>query len=78
MRRVCPSSPFYGDGGDIENSVLQTIRATYEKHRVAVPWERGDLLMLDNMLVAHGRQPFKGPRKVAMSDPVAWADVHFD
>jgi hypothetical protein len=31
----------------------------------------GDILMVDNMLVAHGREPFSGPRKilVAMAEP---------
>ncbi len=30
--------------------------------------------MLDNMLVAHGRAPFVGPRKiaVAMTEPIDW------
>ena len=37
---------------------------------VDVDWRRGDLLLIDNMLVAHGRRPFTGSRRVlvAMSD----------
>jgi hypothetical protein len=38
---------------------------------VIFPWQRGDILMLDNMLASHGREPFAGPRKVivAMAEP---------
>ena len=31
------------------------------------PWQRGDIILLDNMLVAHGRDPFRGPRKIAVA-----------
>jgi alpha-ketoglutarate-dependent taurine dioxygenase len=38
---------------------------------VSFRWQAGDVLMLDNMLAAHARAPFKGPRKVvvAMAEP---------
>ncbi len=32
-----------------------------------LPWSAGDVLMLDNMLTAHGRSPFRGPRKVIVA-----------
>jgi hypothetical protein len=34
--------------------------------------------MLDNMLVAHGRKPFSGQRKVvvAMAKPVCWKELN--
>jgi len=39
-------------------------------------WETGDLLLLDNMLMAHAREPFTGPRSVLVSlaMPACWAD----
>ncbi|MFY9554817.1 MAG: TauD/TfdA family dioxygenase [Blastocatellia bacterium] len=66
-----PSNTYYGDGSTIEPSVLDEIRDAYLKEAVVFPWRKGDLLMLDNMLVAHGRAPFKEPRKilVGMADP---------
>ena len=34
------------------------------------PWRAGDVVMLDNVLVSHGRMPFSGQRKIllAMAD----------
>ena len=66
-----PNNTYYGDGSPIEPSVLDEIRDAYLKETVVFPWLKGDLLMLDNMLVAHGRAPFTEPRKilVGMADP---------
>jgi hypothetical protein len=62
---------FYGDGTPIEAETLENIHAAYEQATVAFPWQPGDILMVDNMLVAHGRAPFSGPRRivVAMAEP---------
>lgn len=66
-----PSNAYYGDGGRIEDSVIEEIRECYRTVAVTFPWQPGDLLMLDNMLVAHGRTPFVGSRRVlvAMAEP---------
>ena len=68
-----PFNTFYGDGSPIELSVLDEIRQAYQRECVSLPWRNQDMLLLDNMLVAHGREPFTGPRKivVAMADPFA-------
>lgn len=67
-----PRDTFYGDGTPIEASALEEIRGVYAEESVTFPWQKGDLLMVDNMLVAHGRRPFSGPRRilVAMAEPV--------
>jgi len=56
----------------VEADVLEAIRDAYLKEEVVFDWLEGDVLMLDNLLVAHGRRPFRGPRKivVGMSDPI--------
>jgi alpha-ketoglutarate-dependent taurine dioxygenase len=66
-----PSNTYYGDGSPIEPSVLDEVREAYRTETVSFPWQEGDLLMLDNMLVAHGRNPYTGRRKilVAMAEP---------
>lgn len=61
-----PHNTYYGDGLPIEPAVLDEIRAVYEQETVLFPWQAGDVLMLDNMLTAHGRKPFLGQRKVVV------------
>lgn len=66
-----PHNTYYGDGSPIEASVLDEIREAYHQETVIFTWQAGDILLLNNMLVAHGRQPFVGSRKVVvgMADP---------
>ena len=66
-----PNNTYYGDGSLIEFSVLEEIREAYRSETISFAWQAGDILMLDNMLVAHGRSPYVGPRKVlvAMAEP---------
>jgi alpha-ketoglutarate-dependent taurine dioxygenase len=72
-REDLPNNTYYGDGSPIELSVLEEIREAYRRETVSFAWQKGDLLMLDNMLVAHGRNPYVGHRKilVAMAEPFA-------
>lgn len=64
-----PRNALYGNGEPIEPEVLTHIREAYEKEKVVFPWQRGDVMILDNLLFAHGRNPYQGVRKtvVAMS-----------
>jgi alpha-ketoglutarate-dependent taurine dioxygenase len=61
-----PSNSFYGDGSVIEADVLDELREIYRQEKVLFRWQKGDILMLDNILVAHGREPFVGERSIAV------------
>jgi alpha-ketoglutarate-dependent taurine dioxygenase len=66
-----PHNTYYGDGSTIPADVLDKLRAIYQQNTIVFPWQQGDILMLDNLLTAHGRKPFFGKRKVVvgMSEP---------
>jgi alpha-ketoglutarate-dependent taurine dioxygenase len=72
-----PFNTYYGDGEPIEREVVDELRRAYEAEMVAFPWQMGDVLLLDNMLVAHGRNPFVGSRKIltAMGEPYTRQDI---
>jgi len=66
-----PNNTYYGDGSAIEAETLDALRAAYRDECVMFPWQRGDVLLIDNILTAHARQPFRGPRQIhaAMARP---------
>lgn len=62
-----PRNAFYGDDTPFEINVLNHIREIYEQEKIVFKWQKGDIMLLDNMLMAHGREPYKGERKVAVA-----------
>ena len=62
-----PRNAFYGDGTSFEKDVLDHVREVYKQEKIIFKWQKGDILLLDNRLMAHGRQPYKGERKVAVA-----------
>ena len=62
-----PRNVYFGDGSPIEDSVVDEIRELYRQRAVSFPWQEGDILMLNNMLTAHGRNPFVGARKIVVA-----------
>jgi alpha-ketoglutarate-dependent taurine dioxygenase len=70
-RDQLPNNTYYADGTDIEPEVMAELQDAYRAEKVSFGWHEGDILMLDNMLVAHGRESFTPPRKVVvgMAEP---------
>jgi alpha-ketoglutarate-dependent taurine dioxygenase len=62
-----PRNVYYGDGTALEESVLSEILEIYKAASVSFPWQAGDILMLDNVLIAHGRNPYAGERKIVVT-----------
>jgi alpha-ketoglutarate-dependent taurine dioxygenase len=59
-----PRNVTFADGTPIEVDELNRIRAAYDEVTFHFDWQKNDVVILDNMLYAHGRQPYSGPRKV--------------
>jgi hypothetical protein len=61
-RNVC-----FGDGTPIPDDVMKTLGELYEDCAVRFTWRKGDVVMLDNMLTAHARDPYTPPRQIAVA-----------
>jgi alpha-ketoglutarate-dependent taurine dioxygenase len=72
-----PRNVYYGDGTPIEDSVVAEISEIYQQQAVRFQWQAGDIVVLDNMMTAHARDPFEGTRKilVAMAEVVSQSDL---
>jgi alpha-ketoglutarate-dependent taurine dioxygenase/aryl carrier-like protein len=68
---------YYGDGSSIEPYALEEIREAYRQAATVFSWRNGDVLLLDNVLVAHGRRSFRGARQiaVAMTEPFTTREI---
>ncbi len=58
-----PHHALYGDGTEI-GADIEDVRETLWREAVHVEWQRGDVLVLDNYLAAHGRMPYRGERHI--------------
>lgn len=71
-----PFTTRFGDGAAIGEDVVRLLNEVYEAHTLREPWQDGDLMLVDNVRMAHSREPYEGPREVlvAMAEPVRLSD----
>ena len=65
----------------VEPRFLRTPRLKLDELCLVSHRADADVLVLDNMLVAHGRGAYSGPREIVigMAEPTEWKDVaHWD
>ena len=71
-----PFNTAFGDGQPLPQPQWRAILDAYDAVLTAVAWQPGDLLLVDNVRTAHGREPYTGEWDVlvALADPVALHD----
>ena len=62
-----PRNATYGNEAPFEKEALDHIREVYTQEKIKFKWHKGDVLILDNLIMAHGREAYKGERKVAVA-----------
>lgn len=61
------SSVRFGDGSPVTDADARRIRVATAAVARFFPWRQGDVLVVDNMLVAHGRESYRGQRRVLVA-----------
>lgn len=63
-RNSGPESVRYGDGGALAADDVEAVRQIMSSLAVDIPWEAGDVMLLDNQRAMHARRPFTPPRRI--------------
>ena len=56
----------WGDGQELSFEELQEVRGAYEESTEYIRLNAGDVLVLDNLRMVHGRQPYTGSRLMGL------------
>lgn len=62
-----PRNAYFGDGSPIDTATVEHIRQAYDAEAFIRPWSAGEVVLVDNMLVAHARSPYQGVREVLVA-----------
>ena len=62
-----PFNTAFGNGDPLGEQDVRAILDAYDRTVRRVHWQAGDLLVLDNIRTAHGRDPFAGARQIAVA-----------
>ncbi|KAH6800482.1 2-oxoglutarate and oxygenase superfamily protein [Perilla frutescens var. hirtella] len=57
----------FGDGTPLPDHIIYDCLKILEEESVAVPWQKTDVLLIDNLAVLHSRKPFTPPRRILAS-----------
>lgn len=71
-----PFTTRFGNGEPVGPGIVELLNRTYAAHTLRHEWQAGDVLLVDNIRCAHGREPYEGAREVvaSLADPVRLAD----
>ncbi|GAB2269364.1 hypothetical protein Dimus_004284 [Dionaea muscipula] len=57
----------FGDGRPVPGDVVYDCVKILDEESVAIPWQKGDVLLIDNWAVLHSRRSFTPPRRILAS-----------
>ncbi len=66
-RNTGDKSICFGDGSAIDFADMAVAINLADKLTFDIPWQTGDIALVDNFLAMHGRRPFEGQRRVLAS-----------
>ncbi|SIO90374.1 TauD/TfdA family dioxygenase [Nocardiopsis sp. JB363] len=72
LTRTCgqdmlPKTVTYADDSPIPDDVVEHVLGEAHKITIPAPWRVGDVMIVDNILSSHGREPYTGERRVLVS-----------
>ncbi|MFJ7276864.1 TauD/TfdA family dioxygenase [Kitasatospora sp. NPDC098663] len=62
-----PFNTGFGDGEPLERADVDALNEAYHAATVRERWQVGDVMLVDNVLCAHGRDPYRGDRRIAVA-----------
>ncbi|WP_234542826.1 TauD/TfdA family dioxygenase [Streptomyces shenzhenensis] len=62
-----PFNTAFGNGDSLTREDLRDIDGAYQASTVREQWRPGDVMLVDNVLTAHGRDAFRGERKIVVA-----------
>lgn len=54
----------FGDGSEIPDSYVKHLEEVIWKNMAIYPWQKGDVIAIDNFSTSHGRLPYEGQRDI--------------
>ncbi|MCS5593276.1 MAG: TauD/TfdA family dioxygenase, partial [Porticoccaceae bacterium] len=57
----------FGDNSSISNDDMALVIRLSDLLTFDIPWQTGDVVLVDNFVTMHGRRPFEGQRRVLAS-----------
>ena len=66
-RNAAEKSIRFGDDSEISEEAMAKAIQIGDELSFDMPWQSGDVVLVDNFLVMHGRRPFEGQRRVLAS-----------
>jgi hypothetical protein len=67
LLRQLGSHALFGDGSEIPIEHLEEVRRVYRRCEVPIDWRGGDILVINNLNMLHGRRAYSGDRRILVA-----------